>query len=226
MLIVYTPIMCGRFALFSPYPKLADRIGLPALVEQLEPRYNIPPGTWISAVRHPGAEEPPALDQLWWGYKPKWAGEKAPQPINATLEKVATSGYYKQAFSRGRCLVPADGWYEWLKTDAGKQPYFLCREDRVPLWMAAIWTERADGNPGCAIITEPARGSAEAIHGRMPLLLDDATLEAWLDPDLTDRETIRALVRHLDAGLITHWPVSRAVNKPGEGQGAELINPA
>jgi putative SOS response-associated peptidase YedK len=218
--------MCGRFALYSPYPRLATRLGLPALDDQLEPRYNIPPGTWIPAVRHPDGQEPLALDQVWWGYKPHWAGERAPTPINATVEKVATSGYYKQAFAKHRCLVPADGWYEWLKTDAGKVPHYLCREDREPLWMAAIWAERADGHPGCAILTEPARGAAQAIHDRMPVLLDDASLEPWLDPDLTDRETIRNVVRHLDADLITQWPVSRAVNKPAEGQGAELLNPA
>ncbi|CAM4290360.1 SOS response-associated peptidase family protein [Vreelandella rituensis] len=73
------------------------------------------------------------------------------------------------------------------------------------------WAERADGRPGCAIITEPARGPAKAIHDRMPLILDDDSLEAWLDPDLTDREKIRNIVRHIDAELIEHWPVSTAV---------------
>ncbi|NIC05277.1 SOS response-associated peptidase [Billgrantia bachuensis] len=218
--------MCGRFALYSPYPKIAARLGLPVLEDQLEPRYNVPPGVWISAARHPGGDEPLALDYVWWGYKPKWAGEKAPTPINASAEKVATSGYYKQAFSRGRCLIPANGWYEWDKSVKPRQPYFICRQDRELLWMAAIWAERADGRPGCAIITEPSRGATQAIHDRMPLLLDDASLEPWLDPDLTDRETIRNVVRHIDAELIEHWPVSRAVNTSSEDLGAELINPA
>ncbi|MGM0985134.1 MAG: SOS response-associated peptidase family protein, partial [Pseudomonadota bacterium] len=106
--------------------------------------------------------------------------------------------------------------------DGHKQPHFLCREDRRPLWMAAIWAERDDGAPGCAILTEPARGVAKEIHPRMPLVLDDESLEPWIDPDLTDRETIRNVVHHLDAALITHWPVSQRVNQPIEDD-ADLI---
>jgi len=163
---------------------------------------------------------------MWWGYKPKWAGEKAPAPINATVEKVATSRYYQSAFHRHRCLIPADGWFEWIKNTRPKQPHFLCRADREPIFFAAIWTERADGAPGVAIITEPARGSAAEIHDRMPLILDDDSLESWLDPDLTDAETIRHVVHHLRANAITHWPVSTRVNKPSEGDDDSLINPA
>lgn len=100
------------------------------------------------------------------------------------------------------------------------------RTDREPVAFAGIYAEREDGSIGCAILTEPARGSAAEVHDRMLLILDDASLEPWLDPDLTDRETIRSIVRYPDAELLEHWPVSRAVNKPAEGQGAELINPA
>lgn len=90
------------------------------------------------------------LDELWWGYRLHWAGDKAPQPINATVEKLATSNYFRSAFAHHRCLIP-----------------------------------------------EPARGDAKAIHPRMPLILDQQSLELWLDPELTDRETIRHLVHHL-----------------------------
>ena len=79
---------------------------------------------------------------------------------------------------------------------------------------------------GCAIVTEPGRGSAAEVHDRMPLILDDDSLEHWLAPDITDKETIKQMVRHIDAGLIEHWAVSTAVNKPAEGQSEELINPA
>ncbi|MGJ7462328.1 SOS response-associated peptidase [Halomonas sp. MA07-2] len=220
--------MCGRFALYSDYPKLsaALKLTLEEPEQPLTPRYNVPPGTFITAVRRADDEAPLVMDELWWGYRPHWAGDKAPQPINATVEKVATSNYFKGAFARHRCLVPADGWFEWVPVDGKKHPHFLCREDREPLWLAGIWTARADGTPGCAIITEPSRGAAKEIHSRMPLALDAESLEPWLDPHLTDRETIRSVVHHLDVELITHWPVSQAVNKPGEGQGAELINPA
>lgn len=164
------------------------------------------------------------LGEVWWGYKPHWAQESPAELINVIVDKVATSNYFKGAFARHRCLVPVDGWYEWLQVDGKKQPYFLCREDRKPIWLAAIWAERADGALGCAILTEPARGAAQLIHPRMPLVLDDDSLEPWLDPDLTDQETLRQVIHHLTADQITHWPVSTRVNKPTEND-PKLIEP-
>lgn len=218
--------MCGRFAFYSSSLSVARRLRLPAPAETLAPRYNITPGTWVTAARRAVPNKEPGLDALWWGYRPKWAGSQAPQPINATIEKVATSGFFKAAFARHRCLIPADGWYEWLKLGDRKQPHFLCREDREAIWLAGIWTERNDGAPGCAIITEPARGRAQQIHSRMPFILDDESLDLWLDADFTDPDAIRGAMHHLDERRITHWPVSRAVNRPGNDSDASLINPA
>lgn len=217
--------MCGRFSQFDAYPRLAKHLRVVTNQGVPSPRYNIPPGTWISGFRQTAHDRVPERLDFWWGYRPKWAKGKAAQPINARVETVATSGYFKGSFLKQRCLIPTDGWYEWLATETGKQPHYITRTDREPLAFAGIYTEREDGSLGCVILTEPARGSAADVHDRMPLILDDASLEPWLDPDLTDRETIRQVVRHLDARLIEHWPVSRAVNKPAEGQGAELINP-
>jgi len=218
--------MCGRFALYSPYPKLARCIGVPLtrVEQELPARYNVAPGTWIIGVRRPAADEPAVMDALRWGFKPHWAGESAPEPINATVEKVAMSRYFKGAFSHHRCLIPADGWYEWQPQAGGKQPYFFCRQDREPLWLAGIWAQRADGSPGCAILTEPARGFTQDIHPRMPLVLDNDSLETWLDPDLTDRETIRHRVRHLPIDMLTHWAVSKRVGPP-QNEGEGLIEP-
>ncbi|MFW3614814.1 SOS response-associated peptidase [Billgrantia antri] len=216
--------MCGRFASYSAYPKLARRMGVVVVEEGPSPRYNIPPGTWISGFRQAAHDTPLEQVELWWGYRPKWAKGKAAQPINARVETVATTGYFKNAFARTRCFVPADGWFEWLATETGKQPHYLTRTDREPIAFAGIYAEREDGSLGCAILTEPARGSAAEVHDRMPLILDDASLEPWLDPDLTDRETIRHVVRHLDASLIEYWAVSRAVNRPGNDEDGGLIN--
>lgn len=216
--------MCGRFAIYSDFPSLSASLKLPLVEHQFVPRYNVAPGTWITAVRRPDADSKLALDELWRGYRPHWADEKAPQPINATVEKVATSNYFKGAFARHRCLVPADGWFEWVPVDGKKHPHFLCREDREPLWLAGIWTERADGSPGCAILTEPARGAAKEIHSRMPLALDSGSLEPWLDPDLVERDAIRAAVNHLDAEAFTAWPVSTRVNRVANDD-ASLVEP-
>ncbi|MHB0774414.1 SOS response-associated peptidase [Halomonas sp. WWR20] len=217
--------MCGRFALYSSDSQLAAKLGIPMVERKLTRRYNVPPGTWISVIRRDSDDEPATLDEMWWGYRPKWAKGKASQPINARAETVASSGYFKSAFQKHRCLIPADGWYEWDKSTTPKQPHFLCRMDREPIFLAGIWAEREDGGVGCAILTEPARGTARDIHDRMPLILDDESLALWLDTGLTDRETLRNVVHHLDAELITHWPVSTQVNRPS-GEGDEtLINP-
>ncbi|WP_092828277.1 SOS response-associated peptidase [Vreelandella subterranea] len=217
--------MCGRFAFFSPIPKLANKVGATVPEHASGPRYNVAPGTWITAVRQEEDDSAPLFDTMWWGYRPRWAKGSGNQPINARVETVATNGYFKGAFARHRCLIPADGWYEWVKNTSPKQPHFICRADREPLFFAGIFAERDDGSLGCAVLTEPARGSAADVHDRMPLILDDDSLTHWLAPDITDRETIRRLVGHIDADLIKHWAVSTAVNNPSEGQGEELINP-
>lgn len=124
-------------------------------------RYNIAPGTWISGFRQTAHDRAPEPLDFWWGYRPKWAKGKAAQPINARGETVATSGYFKVSFQKQRCLIPADGWYEWLTTESGKQPHYITRCDREPLAFAGIYTEREDGSLGCAILTEPARGQAQ-----------------------------------------------------------------
>ncbi|WP_372614373.1 SOS response-associated peptidase, partial [Halomonas sp.] len=116
-------------------------------------------------------------------------------------------------FHKHRCLIPADGWFEWVPGEGGKQPVFMAREDRQPLFLGAIWEPLDDDTTCCAIITEPARGIAREIHDRMPLVLDDASLAAWLDPDLVERDAIRGAVRHLEADAFTAWPVSLRVNR-------------
>lgn len=137
-------------------------------------RYNIPPGTWISGFRQVEHDAPPEQLELWWGFRPKWAKGKAAQPINAGVETVSTSGYFKYTFARQRCLIPADGWFEWLSTESGKQPHYLTRTDHEAISFAGIYAEREDGSLGCAILTEPARGSVVEVHSRMPLSREPA----------------------------------------------------
>ncbi|SFH35012.1 SOS response-associated peptidase [Modicisalibacter xianhensis] len=218
--------MCGRFAAYDEkaYTEFLTRLGVTADDHAMVPRFNVAPGTWCQVVRRVVADTPPQVKEMWWGYRPAWG--KASQPINARVETVATSGYFKSAFQKRRCLVYADGWYEWDKATTPKQPYFLCRKDRKPLLLAGIYTERDDGKLGFAIITEPARGAAREIHDRMPVLLDEERIESWLDPDLTDREVLRNVVKHLKADQITYWPVSTRINRPSQEGDESLINPA
>ena len=224
-ILVYPASMCGRFTLFTPIPQLTEKVGAVLPEHEIRPRYNVAPGTWIASIRQASEDSAPTLDEMWWGFLPSWAKGKGKQATNARVETVTTNNYFKAAFAKHRCLVVADGWYEWIKNTSPKQPHYLCRRDREPLYFAAIYEKREDGSLGCAILTEPARGSAVDVHDRMPLILNDDSLASWLAPDLTDKETIRNLVGHIDADLTEHWPVSTAVNKPSEGQGSELINP-
>ncbi|WP_106476397.1 SOS response-associated peptidase [Phytohalomonas tamaricis] len=217
--------MCGRFAFFNKR-QAAEQLHLDLPEQALQPRYNVAPGTWILAAYRAEPECPVALGEIWWGYRPHWAGEKAPQPINARLEKVASSRFYSGAFVRHRCIIPADGWYEWLPTDHGKQPHYLTRDDRQPVWLAGIFAPRADGTLGGAIITHDAEGSAREVHDRMPLALDESCIDDWLDGDLTDKEMVRQLIQPLAAERIEHWPVSTSVNRPGNDEDDSLINPA
>lgn len=97
---VYAVAMCSRFSLYSTYPRFAHRIGELRVDDPPAPRYNVAPGTWISSIRRQAEDPQLTFDSLWWGYKPKWAGETAPQPINARVETVATSKFYQAAFQR------------------------------------------------------------------------------------------------------------------------------
>lgn len=216
--------MCGRFALFSDPLSIASSLKLALHDVAWQPRYNVVPGNWITGVRRRDDESSPEFDNLWWGFRPHWAGGDAPKPINARAENLDSSKYFRGAFHHHRCLIPADGWYEWMPTASGKQPYFFTREDRQPLFLASIWESFEDGSACCAIITEPARGVAKDVHDRMPLILSGDSYEAWLDPGLVDREGIRASAHHLTADALTMWPVSRRVNRASE-EGAELVAP-
>ncbi|MGY2463233.1 SOS response-associated peptidase [Vreelandella sulfidaeris] len=215
-----------KICFIHPIRQLATVVGATVPERVVQPCYNIAPGTWITVVKQLSENEPPIIDDMWWGYRPAWPKGTGSQPINARVETVASNGYFKSAFAKHRCLIPANGWYEWIKDTSPKQPHFLARADEKPLFFAGIFSQRGDGSLGCAIFTEPARGSAAEAHDRMSLILNDDCLAPWLAPDLTDRETTHNMIQNIDAGLIEHWPVSTSVNKPAEGQGEELINPA
>ncbi|PLW83236.1 SOS response-associated peptidase [Kineobactrum sediminis] len=217
--------MCGRFALFSSPIDLSKRLQISSPPEwKWKSHYNIPPGTEIVGIRYSESEDQPVFDQLWWGYHPHWADEKSPVPINAKAENLDSSPYFRGSFRHHRCLIPADGWFEWKQLDKGKQPYFFAREDREPLFMAGVWVNNPDDRPCCAIITEPARGKARDVHPRMPLVLDDSCLEAWLDPKLQEKEILRETIERLDPDAFTCWQVSTKVNRTDNDK-AELIEP-
>lgn len=191
--------MCGRYTLANPDPKrLRLRFGLPdsAAIDE-EPRFNIAPTDPVLAVREraDGRE----LGRLRWGLVPgKWAAEAKGRPlINARVETLAKQGAFAESFRERRCLIPADGFYEWRRTEHGKVPIWFHRPDDELFAFAGIWAEHTPrgGDPvhSCAIVTCPPNELMRPIHDRMPVVLEREAEAAWLDPDAEAEDLLRLL---------------------------------
>jgi putative SOS response-associated peptidase YedK len=222
--------MCGRYAFFSP-AEAVKRIFALDEVPELEPRYNISPTQSVPAVRA-GEEGARAFAMLHWGLVPKWAKERAigNRMINARSESIAEKPSFRDAFRKRRCLVIADGWYEWQVTPDGKRPWFIHMKDARPFAFAGLW-ERwknpADGAllESCTIVTTDASQSIKKIHERMPVVLEEADRDRWLDTAFSETDKLSELLRPYEPKALEAWPVSRQVNAP-KNQGPELIAPA
>jgi putative SOS response-associated peptidase YedK len=208
--------VCGRYTLATPDPsQLRARFPIGERLE-VRRRFNVAPGDDVLAVvRRPACEPEGAL--LRWGLVPYWAGdprELGVKTINARAETVAERPAYRDAFARRRCLILADGFYEW---SAGT-PHWITREDGEPFAFAGLWAtwrprDADDVEPlrSCAIVTTAAAGPVRELHDRMPVILSAPDDEArWLDPDAPADE-LHALLAPSGPALATR-PVSRAVN--------------
>tara|TARA_B100002003_G_scaffold252038_1_gene300797 strand:+ start:29254 stop:29940 length:687 start_codon:yes stop_codon:yes gene_type:complete len=225
--------MCGRFAIHTSLSVIArDYFGVQVSVGDTLANYNVTPGQQIAAIRMgSGGDDGEGLifDRSYWGFRPKGAGEDAPLSINARAETVASSRYFSHSFLNRRCLIPANGWYEWQKTASGKQPFYVTPREDVSdplLFFAGIWTPTGQGvSTCCAIITEPAAREFDEVHHRQPVILDAQTIQSWISPEIQDRNSIKALVRRRPIDQLTWFPVSTDVNKPTNNN-ESLIIPA
>lgn len=210
--------MCGRFTLRTPAYKLAEAFGIEVRAN-LAARYNIAPSQDIAALRVDG-ENQRELVMLRWGLVPAWAKDPAMgnRMINARAETVAEKPAFRAAFRQRRCLIPADGFFEWQKTpDGSKQPYLMARPDGEPFTMAGLW-ERWQP-PGtdepletCTIITTEANETLAPVHHRMPVIVAPGDRDAWLDPAAPSTETLTALLRPAPDEDLTANAVDRHVN--------------
>jgi putative SOS response-associated peptidase YedK len=215
-------IMCGRFTLRTPLSTLIQQFQLAESPQvQLPLRFNIAPTQDVAAIRVAAAGGPRQLGLLRWGLIPSWAKDPAmgARMINARAETVSEKPSFRAAFRRRRCLVPADGFYEWKKIGRKKQPYYFRRRDDRPFALAGLWEQwwdnrERDGEPleTCTIITTEANELSQPIHDRMPVILDATDYDLWLDPDAQDKEPLQALLQPYDASQLRADPVSTHVN--------------
>jgi putative SOS response-associated peptidase YedK len=234
--------MCGRYVSVRSDADLTDEFEAVDATDGLwpEPDYNVAPTKPVRVVVNrplrdaegkPAANPTRQLRVVSWGLIPSWSKDRKTQGrmFNARLESVATTSAFRRAYAKRRCLVPADGWYEWQALgDGTKQPILMTPEDGHPLAFAGLyefWGERGETITTCTIITAPAAGALADIHDRMPLVLPRSGWPRWLDPTVDD-----------PADLLTSWdeaagehlelrPVAPLVNKV-DNNGPELVERA
>lgn len=221
--------MCGRYFLHSTADSLARLFGeMP--MPLLEPRYNIAPTQPVPIVRrNPAGRREMTL--VRWGLVPSWS--KGPDSrysmINARAETVATKPAYRSAFRHRRCLVPADGFYEWCAQEGGRQPHVLRARDGRPLALAGLWEHWQDdqGNEieSCTILVREADVQVRPIHDRMPVIIAPASFDRWLDTREQQPQSLERLLAAQQAPALEIYPVGRAVNSP-KNDAPELLEPA
>jgi len=227
-----SPVMCGRFTLRTPLSTLARQLALP-LSDQVvayvsTPRYNVAPTQPVAVAwtNEGGLHE---ITAMRWGLVPPWvdAPRASDRLINARSETVSRRPAFRHAFARRRCLVLADGFYEWRREERGKQPYLFERTDGLPLLLAGIWEppreeEPAPRLPGCAILTVAANPLVRQFHDRMPAILDQQQMTPWLALH-TPSEQLLGLLAPLPEGLLSARPVSRRVNSVQHDDASLLV---
>jgi putative SOS response-associated peptidase YedK len=217
--------MCGRFTQRQPTARL-KKVFRVEEVPEVEARYNIAPTQNILGVRQsPDGRE---MTYLKWGLIPSWAKNTSmgAKLINARNETVAEKPSFREAFKRRRCIIPADGFYEWQRTTSGKQPFFFHMRDDRPFGFAGLW-ERWEGTGSeainsCTILTTAANEVLRPVHDRMPVILHPEDYELWLDADTRKPDLIEGMLLPYPAEEMVGYPVSTSINSP-RSQGEQLV---
>jgi putative SOS response-associated peptidase YedK len=217
--------MCGRYTLTSP-DELVEEFGIGELPFALSARYNIAPSQAAPVVVRDHAS--PEFRLLRWGLVPAWAKltKSTKRPINARSETVHEKPSFRDAFEHRRCLVCADGFYEWKRQGARPMPFFMHRKDRRPMSLAGIW-ERHRGDDGTelqtfAILTTEANDLMAPVHHRMPVVIPPEHRARWLDPTLERRDDLEDLLQPPDTENYEIFQVSEKVNSVANDSAACL----
>lgn len=211
--------MCGRYTLASSATSLTETFPEFEFPDELTPRYNITPSQPIAVVPNNGSGR---VEFYRWGLIPSWAKDPkiGNRMINARSETLAEKPSFRNAYKRRRCLVLADGYYEWRKDNGGpKTPFYIRMESEKPFGFAGLWeTWKPSGETepvlSCSIITCPANAFTEPIHHRMPVILDQDAYDLWLEPDECPPTTLNHLLTPYAHEDMVAFPVSRLVNQP------------
>lgn len=211
--------MCGRFTLITPAQVLAEQFEL-VEIPALSPRYNVAPTQPVAAVRQPPGNERRELAMLRWGLVPFWAKDPAigSRMINARSETAAEKPSFRAAFQQRRCLVLADGFYEWQRLERGKQPFYIRLRDERPFAFAGLW-EHWEGGDGmvidsCTVLTTEPNELVRPLHNRMPVILAPEDYSRWLDPGLQKADLLQPLLRPYPSEGMHAYPVDTWVNNP------------
>ncbi|MCD5990114.1 SOS response-associated peptidase family protein [Pseudomonas sp. CDFA 553] len=227
--------MCGRYSIYEPMAHYLRELGSEQIVingydEWPIERYNVAPSTRVEVIR--GLEDGLSVDKVRWGWSPFWAKGKRPDPINARVETVTTGKFFKQLWPNGRVLVPANGWFEWVKDPDDpkkKQPYFIRLKNQAPMFYGGLAQVTPGLEPreddGFVVITAESDQGMVDIHDRRPLVLTPEHANEWLDPELDPdraREIAETLCRPTED--FEWFPVDRAIGNV-RNQGPDLIVP-
>src|SRR5688500_1069926 len=204
--------MCGRFTLRTPASKLVQQFFLPVTPE-IKPRLNIAPTQMVAAVRRLPGQGSPELVFLKWGLIPPWADDPAigNRMINARCETLAEKRAFSPALKERRCLLPADGFYEWLAQGKKKQPYHFTLKDGEPFAIAGLWQHWRRGEQtidSCTVITTEANELVRPMHDRMPVILAPEEYDRCLDPNIKQPEQLLPLLDPYDPNEMVATRVS------------------
>jgi putative SOS response-associated peptidase YedK len=216
--MIVCEIMCGRYRLSRRKQIVAEYFDSVPGEEDWTPHYNVAPTQSVPVIRQDPKEPVRQLSLMRWGLIPSWAKDSsvAAQMINARSETAGVKPAFRDALKASRCLIPADGFYEWQKTGKAKQPYCFEVNNGELFAFAGIWDRWKESNgkelETCSILTTAPNAVTSGVHDRMPVILDPNTYDLWLDPGMRDVRVVSEMLKPYDARQMRCYPVSTRIN--------------
>jgi putative SOS response-associated peptidase YedK len=222
--------MCGRYRLSRRKQLVEEYFGAVSGEDDWNPRYNVAPSQPVPTIRQDARECVRKLSIMRWGLIPSWAKDPSIgyKTINARAETVATTPSFREPFTSQRCLIPADGFYEWQRNGKTKQPYCFEVNDGKLFAFAGLWDRwrNPQGEPieSCTILTTKPNSLLADIHDRMPVILSSDNYDLWLDPAFRDTASVAGMLKPFDPSMMRRYPVSTRVNQV-QNDDADCVKP-